>query len=345
MNVKKSSRSLEATYDLEIFPLDTKTESVLPSFLAGSLFNPFAIYGVRQDLFVKYVLSELSNIVSSGGYVLVAKEANEVVGLISLKRSEWDTSHFGIEISKIDQLIASGNYFDSTNIKRRLLSSLLERCSRDLLLHVSARVNKEDLSSIHALESKYFRLMDILVTYSLDFRKNPFIHSKCQYHVRKFRPDELPKLARIAFDCFEYATVATDRFHADPTLPKVKSSELYTKWLVNSCNDPSSEVLVAEIEGKPVGFNICSINNSLSDIIGIRVGTMALTAVEASYRHKLVAVALLNASLSWFANKVDIVYTGGQVSNYAIQKAWNAVGLKIAWSQCTFHWSVLTEAI
>ena len=58
----------------------------------------------------------------------------------------------------------------------------------------------------------------------------------------------------MAFECFEDTAVATDRFHADPVLPKVKSSELYAKWLVNSCNDPSSEVLVAEIDGKPVGF-------------------------------------------------------------------------------------------
>jgi len=330
---------------LEIFPLDTKTESILPSFLAVSLFNPFAIYGVSQDLFVKYVLSELSDTVSKGGYVLVAKKDNEVVGLISLKRSEWDSNHFAIKISKIDQLIAAGDYLESTNIKRLLISSLLTKCSKELLLHVSARVNKEDLSSIHALESKYFRLMDILVTYSLDFRKNPLKHTENQHHVRKFRPEEVPKLAQIAFECFENTAVATDRFHADPTLPKVKCSELYARWLENSCKDPSSEVLVAEIDGNPVGFNICSTNNSISDKIGLRVGTMALTAVDAPYRHKLVAVSLLNASLSWFSDKVDVVDTGGQVSNYAIQRAWNAVGLKITWSQCTFHWSVLTESI
>ena len=111
------------------------------------------------------------------------------------------------------------------------------------------------------------------------------------------------------------------------------------------CNDPLSEILVAEIEGKPVGFNICKIDNSLSDIIGLRVGTMALTAVDSSARNKLVATSLLNASMSWFTDKVDVIETGGQVSNFAIQRAWNAVGLKIVRSQCTFRWSVLTESL
>jgi hypothetical protein len=330
---------------LKILPLDTKAESTLSSFLAVSLFNPFAIYGVSKDIFVNYVLSDISDVLSKGGFVLVAKEDNEVVGLISLRRSEWDSKHFAIEISKIDHLIAAGDYLQSTNIKCRLIYSLLAMCCKELLLHVSARVNKEELSSIHALESKYFRLMDILVTYSIDLRKHPRIHIENQYNIRKSRPGEVLELERMAIECFEDTSHVTDRFHADPTLPKEKSSKLYAKWLASSFNDPFSEVLVAEIDGKPVGFNVCSINPSLSKISGLRVGTMTLTAVDSSARNKLVATSLLNVSLAWFADKVDVIETGGQVSNYAIQRAWNAIGLKIIRTQCTFHWSVLTESI
>ncbi len=317
----------------------------MSSFLTTYIVNPFAIYGVSNDVFVNYVLSELSDAVSNGGFVLVAKEDDRVVGLISLKRSDWDSKHFGIEISKIDQLVAAGDYLKSLHIKRRLISSPLAVCNKELLLHVSARVNKEDLSSIfHALESKYFRLMDILVTYSLDFRKQPLIHSENQYNIRKFIPSEVPKLEQLG-DCFHDTAIVTDRFHADPTLPKVKSGQLYSKWVFNSCNDPFSEVLVAVIDGKPIGFNVCSINPTLSNLIGLRVGTMTLTAVDSSVENKLVATSLLNASLEWFADKVEVIETGGQVSNYAIQRTWKTIGLKITRSQCTFHWSELTENI
>jgi hypothetical protein len=330
---------------LEILLLDTETEGLLDSFLAVSLFNPYEIYGVSQDTFVKYTHSEICDSISKDGYVLVAKNDSQLVGLISLARSEWDSKHFGLQISAIKHLLSVGNYFEQTDIKRRLISSLLTRCTKDLLLHVSARVNKEDLSSIHALESKGFSLMDVLVTYCIDLRKDCIIPTENRYVIRKVRPNEVFKLAEIAFECFEKAAVATDRFHADPILPKEKSSQLYAKWLENSCNDPYSEVLVAEINENPIGFNVCSINASLSDSIGLRVGTMSLTAVDSSYRNRLVAVSLLNASLTWFSGKVDVVDTGGQVSNYAIQRAWNEVGLKITRSQCTFHWSVLTENI
>ena len=116
--------------------------------------------------------------------------------------------------------------------------------------------------------------------------------------IRRFRPDEVSELEQMALECFEDTAVATDHFHADPVLPKVKSSELYAKWLVNSCTDSSSEVLIAEISGKPVGFNVCNINNSLADQIGLRLGTMVLTAVEPSARNKFVGTSLLNASIS-----------------------------------------------
>jgi hypothetical protein len=174
---------------LEIFSIDTATENNLGSFLADFLPNPLTIYGVSNELFIKHALSELSDCISTGGFILVAKEEGKVVGLIALKRSEWDTKHFDIEISKIDQLLASGNYSESTNIKQRLVSSLLAKCSKELLLHVSARVNKEDLSSIHALESKNFRLMDILVTYSVDLRKHPRTKINNQYCIRAIRKD------------------------------------------------------------------------------------------------------------------------------------------------------------
>jgi RimJ/RimL family protein N-acetyltransferase len=330
---------------LEILLLDAKTEGMLDSFLFISLSNPYEIYGVNQDTFVKFTHNEIFDIVSKGGYVFVAKDCNQLVGLISLVQSDWDSKHFGIQISKISHLISIGNYYEQTRIKRQLISILLARCSKGLLLHISARVNKEDLSSIHALESNNFKLMDVLVTYSIDLRKDHLIPIENHYNIRKSKPDEISNLVKIAFDCFEKNAVATDRFHADPTLPKEKSSDLYAKWLENSINDPNSEVLVAEIDGKPMGFNICSINASLSDSMGLRFGTMTLTAVDSSYRHKLIAVSLLNASLIWFAKKVDVVDTGGQVSNYLIQRAWNFVGLKITRAQCTFHWSILAENI
>ncbi len=317
----------------------------LRSFIAKCDFIPFLEYGVKRDSIAKYLIEELQNVTYHGGLVLIAQEQEEIVGLISLERSAWDSEHFGTNISKIAHFLAHGCYLESLSIKKKLISSLLAQCQRRLLLHITARVYKEDLSSIHALESNAFRLMDVLVTYSFEFKKEKKIDKETQFRIRLFDSDDLPELEQIAKECFEHAPIATDRFHADPSLPKEKSGELYVRWLADSAKDASAKILVAEVDGKPIGFNICNVNKSLIEKLGLRLGTIALTAVKPSERGKLVAVSLLNASLSWFADKVDIVETGGQVSNYAIQRAWNKTGFKIVKSQCTFHWSVLPDTL
>jgi len=307
--------------------------------------NPYEAYGVSQDVYANFIFSEINEIISTGGFVLIAKEVNDIVGLVSLNRSDWDSQHFAIKMSKIDHLLASGDYLESTHIKKRLLSSLIAKCCKKLLLHISIRINKEDLSSIHALESQNFKLMDFLVTYSIDLRKHQKNPIQSKYLIRSIKPDEISEIGKMAFDCFNENILATDRFHADSTLSKIKSSEVYAEWVINSGKDPLSTVLVAETDGKPIGFNVCTINYSLSNKIGLRIGTMALTAVDCYARNKLVATSLLNAAIDWFTDKVDIIETGGQVSNYPIQKAWTSIGLEIVRSQCTFHWSVLTESL
>ena len=162
---------------------------------------PFLEYGVKREMLGDYIIEDLSEIVSNEGSVFIAEEAEEVIGLIASKRLDWDSKHFGIETAKISYLLALGDYCKSLNTKQKLVSHLLANCYDKLTLHLSARVNKEDLSSIHALESRTFRLMGVLVTYSLDLR-NKKIKGTLPNNIRCFEPSDLPSLVEIALECF-----------------------------------------------------------------------------------------------------------------------------------------------
>lgn len=324
---------------LDVYEVPLAGVIELKPFIEGFDYLPFREYEVRADLSANLVLSEISIILSRGGFCLAAREQNEVVGLISIEKLNWDTEHFGFPIAKISHLLSRGDYQASFEVKKKLISAALKKCYLNLLLHLSARVNKEDLASIHALESSSFLLMDVLVTYFFDFRKQSIGKPLGAFHVRPYKPSEILRLSEIAQICFGDENVATDRFHADPTLPRSKSDLLYVKWLVASAQEPSSEILVVEWDGKPVGFNICKIGKSVNDQLGLRIGVIELTAVHPSMRGKQVATSLLEASLAWFSGKVDLVETGGQASNYAIQRAWVRTGFKVVRSQCTYHWS------
>jgi hypothetical protein len=330
---------------VKIYSLEHRSLEEVKPFIGQCGFIPFNDYNIERAILVNNVIEELSDILYRGGSVLVAREQGKTIGLISSEVSQWDSDLFGTKISKIIHLLSSEDYVKSCIVKRKLVSDLIAECCSKLSVHLSARIYKEDLSSTHALESKSFRLMDVLVTYSFDLRNKRINEPEVSCHVRESKQDEILELAEIASECFSNSPVATDRFHADPTLPAEKSGLLYVKWVVDSCKDPSNKVLVAEIDGTPVGFNICNTNDLLDKRLGFRLGTIAITAVKPTERRRLVATSLLNASLKWFTNKVDVVETGGQVSNYAIQRAWCKVGFKIIRSQCTFHWSVLPDSL
>jgi hypothetical protein len=330
---------------MKIYPLENPSSRELKPLIANCKFITLKEYEIPEDLIVRYITNELSELIYRKGSIFVAEEQEKIMGLISLEKLNWDSKHFGIDIFKISHLYASGNYSESFNVKQKLISHLQTRCLTNLSLHISTRVYKEDLSSIHALENRSFQLMDVLMTYLFDFRKQNKVKIETQTHVRPFKKAEIPQLAEIARICFKDNPVATDRFHADPTLSKEKSDELYVKWLVSSCRDSSDQVFVAEVDGKPVGFNICKVHKPFNDISDIRLGIIALTAVKPSERNKHVATSMINTSLDWFADKADIVETGGQASNYPIQKTWAKTGFNVKRAQCSFTWSILPESV
>lgn len=294
---------------------------------------------MNQELATKYTLQELSDSISKNDSVVGAKEQDEFIGAASLENLNWDSKHFGIECKKINQLMASGNYFESLRIKQKLITKLLAEYHKEHAIHISARVNKEDLSSVHALESKSFKLMDVLATYMFNLRKQKITDIKAQTQIAELREDEIPQLAELAQECFDKHPVSTDRFHADPTLPKEKSGQLYVKWATSSYKNKSNKVLLARLDGQPVGFTIGNIDNAFSEKFGTALGTIVLTGVKASERGKHISNSLWNALLLWFRGKADLIETGAQISNYPVQQALSQTGFRIVKAQCTFHWS------
>ena len=316
----------------------------LRNFISKCSYLPFMEYKVDIGTITSHVLDEISNIHTNKGLILVGEESNSIVGLIALERLPWDSKLYSTEMAKISFLLATGDYFQSLYTKRQLVSHLLSECTKQLILHVSTRINKEDLSGIHALENCSFHLMDVLVTYSLDF-KTILVENTPLHAIRRFVVSDLSSLIEISAESFGKNSVATDRFHADPVLNKQKSNELYTNWLINSIKDPTADLMIAEQDGIPIGYCLCNVNEKINEKLGLRLASVALIAVKASHRNKRVAESLIRASVESLRSRVDVLEAGGQISNYSGQRSWTRVGFKINRSKITFHWSVLPDNI
>lgn len=318
----------------KISVLEKSMLNELKPLIMNCRFKPYQEYDIPQNRLVNYVMDEVKHALSfPNGLVLVCEEKEELVGLVSANKLDWDTKHFGIEMAKIEHLVAGDEYSKSFDIKSALLSSLLKESLQKHVQHLTAAVYTEDISSLHALESKGFRIMDTHMSYSLDLHKCRPSEFKNQYVVREFRESDLEHLAKIARVSFTGGRIATDRFHADPSLSKEKSDELYVEWIVNSCRGLADVVLVAEIDDTPVGFLTCKILKSLDRKLGKRFGSIILNAVSPPARQKGVYSNLVNSALRWLAGQVDIVEVGTQIGNYVVQKVWTKFGFGLIRSQ------------
>ena len=268
-------------------------------------------------------------------YSIAAKrlEDDEIIGVAIFERLKWDTEHFGINIGRINEIIAwEEEYRKELAVKDEMLRFIENKCEKDKIACVYCRVGINDFSSIHSLESNGFRLIDVLTTFCFDFRRNKTFQ-KLSYKkdsllneitTRPWKEKDLDELANIAGASYIY-----DRFHSDSMFPKEKSDELHEKWIVNCCNGLTDEVLVAASDDKPLGFITCKVNGS--------TGVIDMVGVAKDMQKRGIGAMLVNAAREWFKNRVDVVEVGTQNRNIPAMKLYINAGFMPVSSKLTFH--------
>lgn len=315
---------------MKVRALDESALPALRPLIMNYGFKPYMEYGILEDRLVNYILDEVEHYLSSNKSIcLTAEEDGEPAGFISASKLEWDSRHFGIEMARIKHLVANGDYSESFATKSALLSAVLKEAPQRNIQHFTACIHTQDTSSLHALEKNGFQVMDSRLTYAIDLHKKRFIKHRNQYPIREFRNGDLKHLGQIALESFTLGRLATDRFHADPSLSSKKSDELYVEWIINSCRGSADIVLVAEIDGTPVGYITCELSEDLTQKLGRRFGFVIINAVSPSARGKGVYASLFNSALGWLAERIDIVEVGTQIGNYVVQKVWTKFGLSL----------------
>ncbi len=154
--------------------------------------------------------------------------------------SKLDTKRFGFKIAKVNDF----EFF------RNVLSFLKDN---DVKL-VLSKVSVEDLDLINKLELLKFEIKDVQVTYKYkinesgvnDFPKNEKVV------IRELEKKDIPVLQKIASHSFlNYGHYAKDN-----RLDKNKCNEIYSDWILRSCEDSqvADKVFVADYMGEVAGF-------------------------------------------------------------------------------------------
>ncbi len=230
----------------------------------------------------------------------------------------WDTDFFGYRIGRVN-----GHNLTADSAGRILRWA--EDQSIDCLYFLASIDDPETarLAQVHG-----FQLVDVRVTFELDLRKTEphAVPAPSGVRIRGACADDVSELEAIARGSYDVS-----RFHFDTRFPKDKSDSLYETWIRRSCDDYADQVLVAEVEERPVGYVTLHLLEQAKGQIGlIGVGERA--------RGKGVAKSLVYASMDWLRSRnivLEHVVTQGR--NIAAQRLYQGCGFQTASVQLWYH--------
>lgn len=195
---------------------------------------------------------------------------------------DWDSDFFGYRIARVAV----------HRLTHETIGPIVEWCTlHDIdCLYFLGEVT--DAQTVSLAEDNGFRLVDIRVTLEKQNLDLPVITESLPGGViRQSTPSDIPMLRSIAA-----VSHRDTRFYYDPNFPISLCSRLYETWIEKSCNGNADLVLVAEIEGMPVGYISCHLLSQVS-------GRLGLVGVNADYHGRRLGQSLVNASLRWFVER------------------------------------------
>lgn len=230
---------------------------------------------------------------------------------------DWDSDFFGLRIARI-----TVNRLSQENIERVLLW-----CDSHAVDCLYFLADADHPPTLRVAEEHGFRFVDIRVTLEVQLaaRATP-ADDVGPGAIRLCRPEDIPALRAIA-----RASHRDSRFYYDSNFPVSLSNALYETWIEKSCNGYADAVLVAELDGQPVGYLSCHLLEGAKGQIG-------LVGMGADSQGKGLGRKLVNQSLRWFAEqgrKQIRVVTQGR--NCSAQRLYQRCGFLTRSVQLWYH--------
>ena len=233
---------------------------------------------------------------------------------------EWDTAFWGFPVARV-----RGDTLDRDSIVR-----IDGWCRRNVVRCLYFLARPDHQATTDLAETSGFRLVDV----RMDFRRS--LHGETApvedlapgpAVVRPSRQQDVDALCTIAGQNFR-----STRFYYDPCFPRHLCDRLYETWTRVSCDGYAQLVLVAELDGEPVGYITCHLDGEP------RSGRIGLLAVRDGARDRGVGRTLVLGALEWFRSQaVQAVFVATQGRNCAAQRLYQRCGFLTASVQLWYH--------
>ena len=233
---------------------------------------------------------------------------------------KWDTDFFGFRIARVR----------GDSLSEDLVKGIDSWCRQEKIRCLYFLSRADDPETTRLAEDNGFRMVDIRVTLSLRIpgeRREIEKRRRSEATIRHACSQDTSGLLRIAGNSF-YDT----RFYFDANFPRHLVDSLYEIWVQRSLDSHDDAVLVAELDGSPVGFGLCRMDAEPG------VGILCLTAVSEEVRGRGIGQDLINGGLDWFSGRgVNEVYAVNQGRNVDMLRLNQHCGILIREVQIWYH--------
>ena len=218
---------------------------------------------------------------------------------------DWDSEFFGDRIAQITV----------NRLTPKDMDTIMRWCAAQTIDCLYFFAETDDGETVSIAESNRFNLVDIRITLEKHLARNPVPeHEFSNGIIRLSTSGDISSLKAIASKSYQ-----DSRFYYDPNFPNARCEALYETWIEKSCQGYADTVLVAELEGQPIGYVSCHLLDQVTGKIG-------LVGLSVDAQGKGFGKRLIHASLQWFAKQgteqVTVVTQGRNVKAQRLYQKW-----------------------
>jgi GNAT superfamily N-acetyltransferase len=259
---------------------------------------------------------------------MIAVDDGVVVAYLQAQYSDWDSEVMGFGTATVSAIRFIKRSFDPV-VAAGLLSELDTWARAQHVELLSYRLPIEDTASHEALENAGWLKIEVLVSYRYDIGET--LPSYDSSLVRPCIEEDVVAAGQIAYDSFIYS-----RYHADPAIDNATARELKRQWIMNECRGRAELVLVAVIDGRPVGFLSM---HKRTDPQGSIYASLGLLAVSPEHTGRWLGMHLINGIINHAHTDIGARYilTGTQDTNTVTKMLYERCGFRLHKKEATYH--------
>jgi dTDP-4-amino-4,6-dideoxy-D-galactose acyltransferase len=299
-------------------------------------FRSYARY-VPESALRRYATKRLMSLVSNpDSSVTTIRRNGSIRGLACWRKLRWDTEMFGFPAARLELVLYEGDYHEGRATVSDLIQRIVGDCRAAGVEHIVARIDANDLPTLHALEREGFEIIDGILTFSLRLPRERILPPASGFEIRHFQRTDLDDVLAIARSAYVF-----DRFHADPSLTREIADRVTETWVRCSCSGDADAVILACYAGTLAAYVTCNIHKETSDVLGTTFATIGMVATHSDFRGKGAGTCATIGALNWFQQQgVDVVEVGTQLANVAASRLYESNGFRLTASHLTLRRSI-----